>query len=80
MKEGQDGKPSLLERGMHYALLFVMTGLIVFAALFVYINVTQKAEQKMPEIEENEKAAAKPLPDYMIETLKPDELEILKPQ
>lgn len=69
------------EKRVHMLAMSVMIGVLLFAGVAVYMN-TQKPP--MMDAPQNVDAVsgggvAKSLPDYMLEKIKPDELETLKP-
>tara|TARA_R110002072_G_scaffold272737_1_gene432928 strand:+ start:125 stop:364 length:240 start_codon:yes stop_codon:yes gene_type:complete len=67
------------ERGFHYVFIVFMVVLTVFCAWFVYVSVQKPVTPEAPIYENENKAAAKPLPDFIVDKVKPDELETLKP-
>ncbi len=70
------------EKTFHYVLMFFMSALIIFSIVFVYLS-ANGAFRKEPIPDElmsaEEAGLKKELPEFMLETLKPDELEQLKP-
>ncbi len=72
----------LMRDKMFYRLVFVFTfSLIAFSIWYAYVNAQrqQKAAPILPsEIVETD-SEAKPLPDFILDKIQPDELEQLKP-
>ncbi|MGH1378400.1 MAG: hypothetical protein ACRBB3_06225 [Alphaproteobacteria bacterium] len=74
----------LMDKAIHYSVLMFTLALIVFGAFFAYnaiVNTNEKTLVDKTEINENEnqKGAAKQLPDFIVDKIKPDELGQLKP-
>ncbi len=69
------------ERATHYVLFVVMSAIIVAALWFGYdATVRQKDVHNENLVGAlNEKPPAKDLPDFVIDKVKPNELELLKP-
>lgn len=79
MGESKKDLAFTFERGFHYVFIGFMVVLTVFCAWFVYVSVQKPAATEPPVYENENKAAAKPLPDFIVDKVKPDELEQLKP-
>ncbi|PCJ96354.1 MAG: hypothetical protein COA45_11150 [Zetaproteobacteria bacterium] len=73
-----------IERGIHRIVMIFTAALIVFGACFAFeaifkMNKGKNADTILALNNENEKGAARPLPDFIVDTLKPNELGQLKP-
>ncbi len=71
---------SLVERIMHYLTIIIAVILIIAAGRAVLIAVTLPSSPVVldEESKAEQKGKVKPLPDYMIDNIKPDELDQLK--
>ncbi len=70
------------KKAFHYVLMVLMSVVIVLSIGFVYLNVDGALiKQPVPSelINAEEAGNTKQLPEYMLKTLKNDELEQLKP-
>jgi hypothetical protein len=70
------------EKAIYYFLMILMSAIILFSIGFVYLsaNGTFRKELVLEELRRAEEAGMKKeLPEFMLETLKSDELEQLKP-
>lgn len=76
----------LMDKIIHYSVLIFTIVLIVFCFFFAYsviVNTKEETIKYNTEItkneDENKKGAAKQLPDFIVDKMKPDELGQLKP-
>ncbi|PCJ00213.1 MAG: hypothetical protein COB14_04465 [Alphaproteobacteria bacterium] len=72
----------LIDRGIHYVVMIFTIALMVFGLLFAYKAMIKPATDvaAMAEREnKDKKGAAKQLPDFIVDKMKPDELGQLKP-
>ena len=71
----------LTERLFHRILMVLMTFLILFSMSFAFISVKRSdiSTDPIPPNDVADKGIQKPLPEYIVEKIKPDELELLKP-
>ncbi len=70
------------DKVIHSVILFIVGLAIVFSAFFVFMSVReQQAKQShAPYVgDENEKGKTHPLPDFIVDKIESDELEVLKP-
>ena len=70
------------KRAFHYVLMVLMSVVIVLSIGFVYLNVDRALRlQPVPSemVSAEEAGNTRQLSEYMLETLKGDELEQLKP-
>ncbi len=72
----------LRDKGMHYFLVMFVVMLIVVSVVIcgwaLYGSVTHSNEPRI-EISESSELPAKPLPDFIVDKVEPNELEQLKP-
>lgn len=71
-----------LEKVFHYFVLLGTIALIGFSVLFAYEAATRSMVQVEPhpkDFNQDERGQAKPLPEYIINKLPVEDLEILKP-
>lgn len=77
------GKALSLELALHYAVILFTSAIITFAILYAFIATSSVSKQggvaTLPESGESKIAAAKLLPDFLIDDMKSDELGQLKP-
>ncbi len=65
---------------LHYVILMFAGALILFGLWFGYQAIQPQSVEMAAAKEEKEfKGMAKPLPDFIVDKVKPDELEQLKP-
>ena len=76
----------LIERGVHYLVMLLTIALMVFGLLFSYYSIVKRDvnhDAELAAMKENEskdkKGAAKQLPDFIVDKIKPNELGQLKP-
>ena len=83
MSDTIKGKALSLELVLHYAVIIFTCAIITFAVLYYFIIIStvnsRRAAVKLPNNGEVERAAPKPLPDFLIDGIKSDELGQLKP-
>ncbi|MFP4097676.1 MAG: hypothetical protein ACLFP8_08075 [Alphaproteobacteria bacterium] len=68
---------------MHYVLMCAMTALILFSAGFAYLGANGYLQERAPQPDDLVATGGvgqeKPLPDYIVDKMPADELEMLKP-
>lgn len=76
----EDESVGTLERVLHYITIIIAICLIFAAARAVLVAVTIPPQPPLLNDEKvgGQKGKVKPLPDYMIDNIKPDELNELK--
>ena len=70
------------EKGLHYVAMSLMFFMIVMAAFVSYMAMQKQPRPPMEDrdmLVQEPVGRTKPLPDYMIEKIEKDELELLKP-
>ena len=75
--KSQYDKKIIIKLIVHHVLLMLMVIIIVFAVAYAYYAM-QESEVKMPKSEQS-KGAAHPLPEFIVDKIKPDDLRDLKP-
>ena len=72
----------LKEKGVHYFAISIMI-IVLVLAVFVVMTAVQKPQnnlETMPDVKADiSQGKKKPLPDYMLEDIETDELDLLKP-
>lgn len=81
MSSNDNPAVGLKEKGLHYAALSLMIIMIILAVFVSYLSIQKQPRPSMEELDtlNAKEGMAKPLPDYMIEKIEKDELELLKP-
>ncbi len=76
----EDDKKIIIKFIIHHSLMTIFAIIIIAAIGYAYyaINIKKNDVIKMP-VSKQSKGAAHPLPDFIIDKIKPDELEQLKP-
>ena len=71
----------VLEKTLHHAVLVIAAGLVIFGMWYGYQAMYPAAVKPAVDAASNveEKGTAKPLPDFIVDKFKPNELEQLKP-
>lgn len=80
MKE-QTKEAGRLVRGFHYAFILFVVLLAGFCVWFIYVNLEPAPMEVPQEVQEEagHEGTAKPLPDFIVDDIPPNELEDLKP-
>ncbi len=83
MSDTIKGKALSIELVLHYAVILFTSAIITFAILYAFIATSSVSKQSgavtLPDSGESKKAAAKLLPDFLIDDMNSDELGQLKP-
>ncbi len=78
MTKNKDDKKIIIKLIMHHVILVLMVIIMVFAVAYAYYAM-QGQEAGVKPAKTNSKGAAHPLPEFIIDKIKPNELGDLKP-
>ena len=76
----EDDKRIVIKFILHHSLMMIFAIIMIFAIGYAYYAIQERGRDnvKMPE-RSSSKGMAHPLPDFIVDKIKPDELEQLKP-
>ncbi|MGH1376597.1 MAG: hypothetical protein ACRBCK_09640 [Alphaproteobacteria bacterium] len=82
MKLGEYNRRLLRDKGIHYVVVMFTVMLVVLSlciCIWALYGSVGQAGGNAPVIDEGSELPAKPLPDYIVDKVEPNELEQLKP-
>lgn len=81
MNEQEYNRSLLMDRVIYFFVMIGTIALIMFSIFFAYSSMNPQRKTPMPLQEESQETVGKKkqLPDYIVDKVTPDELEILKP-